>query len=387
MKKKVTTFVIFLMMSMMIVQPVYAASISDIKKQKEETQKGLDNVKGQISDIEDYKDEIGAEIEDTNSSLVEILASISLIEQDIAKKQEEIAAAEIELQAAIDKETAQYNAMKRRIQFMYEKGDISYMQLFMEAKSLNEMLNKADYIEMLYAYDRKMLVDFQETKKEVASLKAALEDERSELEAVQHEYEEEKASLEVILTEKRAEFSNFEHQLEKARQDAKAYEAKIKAQNDQIKKLEAEEEAKRAAANKNNNKVSSGNVGRVDPAIITNATGSALGKEIATHAIKFVGNPYVAGGTSLTNGADCSGFTYAVYKDFGYSIPRNSTAQRSAGREVDFASAEPGDLICYAGHVGMYIGGGKIVHASTERTGIKISNVTYRPILGVRRIV
>lgn len=374
-------------MSMMIVQPVYAASISDIKKQKEETQKGLDNVKGQISDIEDYKDEIGAEIEDTNSSLVEILASISLIEQDIAKKQEEIAAAEIELQAAIDKETAQYNAMKRRIQFMYEKGDISYMQLFMEAKSLNEMLNKADYIEMLYAYDRKMLVDFQETKKEVASLKAALEDERSELEAVQHEYEEEKASLEVILTEKRAEFSNFEHQLEKARQDAKAYEAKIKAQNDQIKKLEAEEEAKRAAANKNNNKVSSGNVGRVDPAIITNATGSALGKEIATHAIKFVGNPYVAGGTSLTNGADCSGFTYAVYKDFGYSIPRNSTAQRSAGREVDFASAEPGDLICYAGHVGMYIGGGKIVHASTERTGIKISNVTYRPILGVRRIV
>lgn len=387
MKKKVTTFVIFLMMSMMIVQPVYAASISDIKKQKEETQKGLDNVKGQISDIEDYKDEIGAEIEDTNSSLVEILASISLIEQDIAKKQEEIAAAEIELQAAIDKETAQYNAMKRRIQFMYEKGEISYMQLFMEAKSLNEMLNKADYIEMLYAYDRKMLVDFQETKKEVASLKAALEDERSELEAVQHEYEEEKASLEVILTEKRAEFSNFEHQLEKARQDAKAYEAKIKAQNDQIKKLEAEEEAKRAAANKNNNKVSSGNVGRVDPAIITNATGSALGKEIATHAIKFVGNPYVAGGTSLTNGADCSGFTYAVYKDFGYSIPRNSTAQRSAGREVDFASAEPGDLICYAGHVGMYIGGGKIVHASTERTGIKISNVTYRPILGVRRIV
>ena len=93
------------------------------------------------------------------------------------------------------------------------------------------------------------------------------------------------------------------------------------------------------------------------------------------------------GGTSLTNGTDCSGFTMSVYKAFGYSIPRTSTAQRSAGRGVTYAEAQPGDIICYAGHVGIYIGGGKIVHASTASTGIIYTNATYREILAVRRIV
>lgn len=100
-----------------------------------------------------------------------------------------------------------------------------------------------------------------------------------------------------------------------------------------------------------------------------------------------MGNPYVAGGTSLTNGADCSGFTYRVYSDFGYSLPRTSYEQRSAGTEVSYSDAQPGDLICYDGHVALYIGGGKIVHASTPSSGIKIGNANYRTILSVRRIV
>ena len=117
------------------------------------------------------------------------------------------------------------------------------------------------------------------------------------------------------------------------------------------------------------------------------ANGSARGKEIASFACGFVGNPYVAGGTSLTNGADCSGFTQSVFKQYGYSLPRNSTSQRSVGREVSYAEAEPGDIICYPGHVAIYIGNGKIVHASSAKTGIKISNALYRDILCVRRVV
>ncbi len=95
----------------------------------------------------------------------------------------------------------------------------------------------------------------------------------------------------------------------------------------------------------------------------------------------------MAGGTSLTNGADCSGFTQSVFKQYGYSLPRNSTSQRSVGREVSYAEAEPGDIICYPGHVAIYIGNGKIVHASSAKTGIKISNALYRSILCVRRVV
>ena len=116
------------------------------------------------------------------------------------------------------------------------------------------------------------------------------------------------------------------------------------------------------------------------------ATGST-GTDIAQYACQFVGNPYVLGGTSLTDGADCSGFIWAVYKQYGYSLPRTSTAQRSAGREVSYEEAQPGDIICYAGHVALYLGGGRIVHASTARTGIKYGYATYRPILTVRRIV
>ena len=113
-----------------------------------------------------------------------------------------------------------------------------------------------------------------------------------------------------------------------------------------------------------------------------------LGQQIADYAMKFLGNPYVYGGTSLTNGADCSGFVQSVYKHFGISLPRTSGEQGKSGRAVDgLDNARPGDLVWYSGHIGIYIGNGKIVHASNPKNGIITSNATYRTILGIRRIV
>ncbi len=430
-----------LLMMILVVEPVSATTISDLEKEKQELeeqqedarnkqneeQEKLNNVSDKIDTIQGDADELAEEIEEMDAALVETIASVELIQEDIKDKEEQIAETTIAYEEAKAAEDAQYEAMKLRIKFMYEKGDMTYLQLFLESGSLSEMVNKADYIEKLYEYDRNMLEEYQAAKEETFAWKQQLEEEMSELEAQEHELEEEQKSLETMLEEKQQVYDNYEVQIAQARQEAAVYKANIKKQAEELRKLEAEalkkeseieaakkaeEEAKKAreeALKKKKQKEddkkdsSSDDTGKKEDdskksddsddgddeyasADDYSDTGSK-GQQIANYACQFIGNPYVYGGTSLTNGADCSGFVWRVYKDFGYSVPRTSYGFRSAGKSVAYADARPGDIICYAGHVGLYIGNGQIVHASTERTGIKISRATYREILAVRRIV
>ena len=148
----------------------------------------------------------------------------------------------------------------------------------------------------------------------------------------------------------------------------------------------AQEAAAKAAKEAASKKSSSSEKAIVAP-VISSGSSSELGKSVADFACQFVGNPYVWGGTSLTNGADCSGFVMSVYGNFGVSLPHSSAADRNVGSAVNgLDNAQPGDIICYSGHVGIYVGNGQIVHASTEKTGIIVSSASYRSILSIRRI-
>lgn len=364
----------------------YADTISDLKKQNEENQEKLDEANSQVDDLTGEQEGVTEEISALSEEITLMMTDIEVLEEEISELQTEIENCKVDLENAKAEEEKQKEAMMKRIKYMYEEGDSSIVEVLLSAVGLSDLLNRADYVEDIYAYDNEMLEEYKAARQEVEDLEAELEEEESELETTLAEYEEEQTAMEAELTELKALSSQYDTLITKAKQQAAAYKKQIAANNAQIKKLEEEEAKKKAAAAAAAKKTAAGTA-TVDSASIMACNGSELGKKIAIYACSFVGNPYVAGGTSLTNGADCSGFTQSVYKNFGYSIPRTSYAQRSAGTEVSYSDAQPGDIICYAGHVALYIGNGRIVHASSAKTGIKLGYATYREIITVRRIV
>lgn len=429
------------MVSMAPIQ-AYTVTSEELQKEKEELEKkkkeaqdaakkeqaNLDAANSKASAIAGDMDEKEAEIEETNEALVQTLASIDMINDEIADNEDAIKITEGEYEQAKATEDEQYSTMKLRIKYMYERGNFTYMQILMESANFSDMMNKAEYIEKLYDYDRRLLEEYKAAVAYTNEVLNQLEDEKAELEASKFELTEEQNYLDSLLAEQEAEYGSYEAQLAAAQKEVSAFKSKVNAQNNAVKKLEqqaqskqkeidaakkreeeerkaAEEAARKAAeeaanASKSSNSGSSTSTGSSSSSY-TVPTGSSssgsksykspsefggsTGERMAQYAVQFVGNPYVFGGTSLTNGADCSGFVQTVYKDFGYRIPRTGMINYGVG--VSYEEAQPGDVFCYAGHVALYIGDGKIVHASTARTGIRISNANYKTWLGIRRFI
>ena len=431
MNKRILWMAISLVMIFTNVVNVSASPISDAKNKKKDAEKKLNAINEDIEDIEDQKEDLEQEAEEYEQQLVDLLVTIQIINHDIENKEDEIETAKAEYEVALAKQEKQQWAMNKRIKYMYEKGDTNYMQILLESKKFSDAVNKSTYSEKLYAYDRYQLYLYEQTKEEVIEKQKALDEDMAELEEIKLDAVSQEEELQLLVDEYSENIENFEEQLSGAKEKASQYKEQIQKQSEQIKALEAEEqrkaleaakkkaeeEAKRKAeeearrkaeeeasakANEegSNSEESSDNGDNNDEGNSSGSEssdggssggsssgGSAKGQEIANFACQFVGNPYVPGGTSLTEGADCSGFTMAVYNHFGLSLPRSSYAQAGYGREVSYSEAQPGDIIYYGGHVGIYIGNGLIVHASTQATGIKISNALYRSIITVRRIV
>lgn len=362
----------------------WATSSGEVLKKQSETKNQLNEVNKSITAIEKKRKEVQSQISSLNEELVETMLTLEALETDLEIKQGEIEEAQAEYDRLKQLEEEQYEAMKLRIQHMYEQGSDDYVSLFLSAESISDLLNRVELTKGVLDYDDAKMKEYQETKDQAAETKAVLEEEQAELEEVQEAQKTYKADLDKKISSARAKQSNFESELASAKKKAEEYTKTIKEQTALIKKLEAEE-AEKSSVNGSSEESSSSGTSSSGGGSSASVSGSGLGAEIAAYALKFVGNPYVSGGTSLTNGADCSGFTWAVHQHFGISIPRRSVDQAGSGKSISIGAVQVGDIIYYGNHVGIYIGNGRIVHASTQSTGIKISSYTYRTPICVRR--
>ena len=382
-------------------QSASASALSKAKNKKSEAQTALDNANADIENIQSQQQELQSQIDALDADLVNIIMNLDILEGELSDKQTELDNVTAQLAQAQEDEQNQYDAMKKRIVYMYENGDDSYIEALVGATDFSDLLNRLEYAQQIYDYDRNLLTQYQETVQQVADLKSQVETEKAELEEVQQSYQEQQASYESMIAEKQSQMSDFDTQLASAQSLAAQYKATVDEQNEIIRQEQA---AAAAAAAQNNNKgnntttannnngsntggdsTTGGSTGGggLNPSFSTSVSGS----DVVSYACQFIGNPYVWGGESLTNGADCSGFIKSVYANFGISLPHSSVALQRAGSEVSYENAQPGDIVCYAGHVAIYMGGGQIVHASSPSTGIKTGSATYRSIISVRRVL
>ena len=396
-------------------QPVLASTIDEAEDKKNEAQENLNALQDEMNDIEQQQSSLQTEIDALDQDLVQVIMNLSILESDLETAQARLTEVQADLAQAQEDEASQYAAMKKRIQFMYERGDTAVLSILLESGSITDFLNRVVYVNEMYEYDRNLLAEYEATKEQVAQLETEVQGEIAEMEELQANLEEEQGRYETMIAQKQNQIADFDVKLASAQSLAAQYQDTIEQQNEIIRaeeerirqeeeeRLRREEEERRQqeAQNNNNSGNNSNNTGtggnsdsggtggggNKNPDYVTGVSGS----EVVAFAMQFIGNPYEYGGTDIENGIDCSAFTQYVMRNFGVYIPRTSYEQRNYGQEVSYANAQPGDLICYSGHVALYIGNGQIVHASNSAPypagGIKVSSATYRTILSVRRVL
>lgn len=390
---------------------VYATTA---KEKKKEAEKKLNDTNSKIDDIKDETQKSSDKIDIASEELDVLISKQRNLNNQIDDLQTQVVEVNAKLETAQKAADDEYEAMKLRIKYMYENADSStIIQSITETGSIAEMLNKIDYANSIYKSDREMLNNYKNTVTQVSDLKNSLSTKLNNLFSMQEEYESQQAEVEQRISALKSEKVAYENQLSQAEDLAEQYKDTIAEQARIIQEQEAAaaraaleaERAAQAAANANTTTTSSdytsytgGGAGAsglskntsylTDDTVNPELNSGISGEDVVAYAMQFVGNPYVWGGNSLTNGVDCSGFVHLVYAHFGISTPRYSQDFKTIGSPVSFNNIKPGDIVVYPGHVAIYRGNGCIVEAQSTKAGITSGrSVSNHTILAIRRVV
>lgn len=370
---------------------VYAKT--EAEKKRDAYKKKLKAKNSDIANIKDSQSDVKDSITAAAARMKTLLSKQEQLKSDIKDKQNEVEQANKKLEEAKEEEQKQYDAMKLRIQYLYENStDNSIWSAILESNGLSDMLNRIEYATDLYKSDRELMTSYQNAVKKVEDWTMQLADEMDSLLALQDKYQTQQGELKTLMAKLEKQKDAYAQQLAEAQKQAQDYKKTISKQEAIIRAQEA------AAARANANTYDGGGTGASggiasdsylkDPDCNPSQTTDVSGADIVAFAQQFVGNPYVWGGNSLTNGVDCSGFVHQVYAHFGISTPRYSQAFKSVGQPVSYQNIQAGDVVVYPGHVAIYIGNGNIVEAQSTRAGITNSRpVNCHTITAIRRLV